>query len=50
VILPDGANPPEISAYVVVTGISSWFENEGYGLPAVLIGSVNDMVIFKQDR
>lgn len=45
IILPNGVNPPTKNDYVAVTGISSRFDNEGYGFPAVQLGSSDDVTV-----
>ena len=47
VILPSGVNPPAKDAYIAITGISSWFVSGGYGFPAVLLGSGDDVTVIK---
>jgi hypothetical protein len=44
-VLPSGMNPPERNACVAVTGISSWFDNGGYGFPAVVVRDAGDVTV-----
>lgn len=47
VILPTGVEPPSGTPYMRVTGISTWFDNNGQAEPAILVASDEGVTVVR---